>query len=455
MLASQGVEIKLLELANFVGLDLIEVTLDTGVKDANLLLGGHWHELLLLEELSELLTSVEELLGSGIKIGTELSEGSNLSVLGELQLHGTGNLLHGLNLSGRSDSRHRKTDVNGWSDTLVEELSLKEDLSISDRDNVGWDIGRHITSLGLNNWKGGEGTGTMSLVHLGGSLEKSRMEIEHITWVGLSAWWSSKKKRHLSVSDGLLGEIVIDDEGMLGVVSEVLTDGASRVWGKELKWGGIRGGGSNDASVVHGTLVSEDLDDVGNGRSLLTNGNVDAVKLLGEVITSVASLLVNDGIDGNGSLSSLSITNDELSLSSTNWHKGIDGLEAGLHGLMHGFSWDNTWSFELNSLPLNRLDWTVSINWVTKWINNSGEHAISNWDIDNGTSSLDDITLLDLSIVTKNDNTNVVSLEVKGHTHNSRLELNHLTGLNLHETKDSCNTITNGDNGTELLKVVL
>jgi hypothetical protein len=49
----------------------------------------HWNVLLLLKEFSQFLTSVKELLSGGIKIGTELSEGSDLSVLGELKLHGT------------------------------------------------------------------------------------------------------------------------------------------------------------------------------------------------------------------------------------------------------------------------------------------------------------------------------------------------------------------------------
>jgi hypothetical protein len=53
------------------------------------------------------------------------------------------------------------------------------------------------------------------------------MEIEDITWVGLSSGGSSQKERHLSVCDGLLGEIVIDDEAMFAVVSEEFTDGAS------------------------------------------------------------------------------------------------------------------------------------------------------------------------------------------------------------------------------------
>ena len=60
-----------------------------------------------------------------------------------------------------------------------------------------------------------------------------------------------------------------------------------------------------------------------------------------------------------------------------------------------------------------------------------------------------------LPIVTKDDNTNIISFQVEGHTLDSGAELDHLTGLDLSETENSGNTITNGDHSTELFQVVL
>ena len=66
-------------------------------------------------------------------------------------------------------------------------------------------------------------------------------------------------------------------------------------------------------------MISKDLNNVRDGGSLLTDGDVDAVKLLGILSVGVVEggLLVDDGIDGDGSLSSLSVTNDKLSLATT------------------------------------------------------------------------------------------------------------------------------------------
>ena len=45
------------------------------------------------------------------------------------------------------------------------------------------------------------------------------------------------------------------------------------------------------------------------------------------------------------------------------------------------------------------LDGSLAVDGVTERVNDSAEHAVTNGHINDGTSSLDDITLLDLSIV--------------------------------------------------------
>ena len=66
---------------------------------------------------------------------------------------------------------------------------------------------------------------------------------------------SSQEERHLSVGDGLLGKIVVNDEAVLAVVSEVLTTGAAGVGGQELKGSSFGGGSGNDDSVLEGIVI--------------------------------------------------------------------------------------------------------------------------------------------------------------------------------------------------------
>jgi hypothetical protein len=67
-------------------------------------------------------------------------------------------------------------------------------------------------------------------------------------------------------------------------------------------------------------LILQDLNDVGDGGSLLADGDVDAVESLGLVGSGIieGTLLVDDGVNSDSSLASLSVTNDELSLASAN-----------------------------------------------------------------------------------------------------------------------------------------
>lgn len=57
-------------------------------------------------------------------------------------------------------------------------------------------------------------------------------------------------------------------------------------------------------------MLAESADDVGDGGSFLADGDVHAKELFLKVSRVKVSLLVDDGVDGNGSLSGLSVTDD-------------------------------------------------------------------------------------------------------------------------------------------------
>jgi hypothetical protein len=64
------------------------------------------------------------------------------------------------------------------------------------------------------------------VVHLGGTLEQTRVEVEDVTGVGLTSGRTTQQQRHLTVGDGLLGQIVVDHKGVLAGVPEVLGNGS-------------------------------------------------------------------------------------------------------------------------------------------------------------------------------------------------------------------------------------
>ena len=114
---------------------------------------------------------------------------------------------------------------------------------------------------------------------------------------------------------------------MLAVVTEVLGHGAGRVGGKELQGGGIRGSGRDNDGVLEGAGLAKELDELCDGGPLLANGDVHAVDSLLAIHELVASLLVEDGIHGNGGLASLPVADDELTLTAADGDERVHSLD--------------------------------------------------------------------------------------------------------------------------------
>merc|ERR1712000_153967 len=138
----------------------------------------------------------------------------------------------------------------------------------------------------------------------------------------------------LAVSHSLLGQIIIDDQGVFTTVTEVFTHGGTGVRSQELHRCRIGGTGGNHDGVIHGTVLFQLAHNGGNGRLLLTDGNVDTL--------DAGVFLVNDRVDGDSGLTDLTVTDDQLTLAATDRHHGVDCLQASLNRLINGLTSDNT-----------------------------------------------------------------------------------------------------------------
>mmetsp|Transcript_3483 Transcript_3483/g.7918 ORF Transcript_3483/g.7918 Transcript_3483/m.7918 type:complete len:415 (-) Transcript_3483:37-1281(-) len=333
------------EVRHLRDLHSVGVSLDSDEEGHHDVLHLHGLVLALLQQLVQTHAAVQLLLRGGVEVGAELGECGHLTVLGELQLHSAGHLLHGLHLRGGPHARHGETHGDGGALALVEQLGLQEDLAVSDGDHVGGDVGGHITSLGLDHGQGGERAGAQGVTHLGGALEQAGVQVEHITGVGLTPRGAAQQQRHLAVGDCLLGQIVVEDHGVLAVVAEVLTHGAASVGGQELQGGGVGGSGGHDDGVVDGLGLLERAHQLCDGGALLAHAHVDAH----ELVLLALRLLVDDGVDRDGGLACLAIANDQLTLAAADGDQGVHGLKAGGHGLVHGLSGNDAGSLHLST----------------------------------------------------------------------------------------------------------
>ena len=83
---------------------------------------------------------------------SEVEHGESLhgAVLGQGDLEGTGDLLHGLDLCGTTHTGYRDTYVNSRALVRVEQVGLQEDLAVGNRNDVGGDVSRNVVGFGLD-----------------------------------------------------------------------------------------------------------------------------------------------------------------------------------------------------------------------------------------------------------------------------------------------------------------
>lgn len=62
---------------------------------------------------------------------------------------------------------------------------------------------------------------------------------------------------YLTVGNSLLGQIVEDDEGVLSIVTEELSHGATGIGSQVLQGSGIGGGGRHNDGVLHGPYFAQ------------------------------------------------------------------------------------------------------------------------------------------------------------------------------------------------------
>lgn len=149
-----------------------------------------------------------------------------------------------------------------------------------------------------------------------------------------------------------------------------------------LQRGSLGGSGGDDDGVLHGVILLESFDKLGDSGSLLANSNVDDVELLRLVGAVVPPALVEHGVQGDGGLAGLTIADDKLTLATSDRYHGVDGLKTGLHGLVDGAARQDTGSLHLSTALLGGLDWALAIDGVSESIDDTSKQSLADWNVD-------------------------------------------------------------------------
>src|ERR1035438_5152794 len=416
---------------------MIQVALDAGEDDEDLLFDRQRLVLPLLENLHQVFAAVELIDRRLVEIRAELREGRQRAVLRQVQTHAAGDGFHGLGLRVAAHAADRDAYVDGRADIGVEQIGFEEDLAVGDRNDVGGNVRRNVAGLRLDEGQGGERTAAVFVVQLGGALQQAAMQIENVAGVGFAPGRAAEQQRDFAVRRGVLGEIVVNAQRVLFVVAEILAHGATGEGRQVLHGRGVGGRCRDHDGVFHGATVFERLHHLGHRRALLADGDIDA--------NHVAALLINDGVERDGGLAGLAIADDELALAAADRDHAVDGLDAGLHRLFHGLARHHAGGQTFHRIKLVREDGTFAVDGCAKGVDHAADQCLAYRHRHNAAGAANFVAFLNFREVAQQHGAHLVFFQVHGDAGDIVRELDQFACHNLFQAMDSGDAVAHGD----------
>ena len=386
-----------------------------------------------------------------VEVGAEGGERLELAVLREVQAQAAGDRLHRLDLRRAADAGHRDADVDGRADTGVEQVGLEEDLAVGDRDDVGRDERRDVVALGLDDRQAGHRAAAELVGQLRAALEQPGVQVEDVARVGLAARRAAQQQRDRAVGVGLLGQVVEHDEDVLALVHPVLADARAGVGREVLEAGRLGRGGRDDGRVLHRAGLLEAPDELGDGRALLADGDVDALDLLLRVAALPVLALVDDRVERDRGLAGLAVADDQLALAAADGRHGVDGLDAGLQRLVDRLALDDGGRLQLEDAAALGDDLALAVDRVAQRVDHAAEEAVADGDREDLAGAADRLALLDGAGVAEDDAADLARVEVEREAEGAALELQQLVGHGGVQALDAGDAVADLGDGAHLL----
>lgn len=150
------------------------------------------------------------------------------------------------------------------------------------------------------------------------------MNIEDIARIRLAPWRTTQQQRQLAVGSRVACQIVVDDEDIAPLFHEVFSHRGCGEGRNVLNTRRLVCRSDDDDAVGHRVVSAQVCEEFCHSRTALSDGTVDAEDTL------VA--LIQDRVEGDGSLAGLAIPQDQLALPTADRQQRVDDLEAGLQG---------------------------------------------------------------------------------------------------------------------------
>jgi hypothetical protein len=234
---------------------------------------------------------------------------------------------------------------------------------------------------------------------------------------------------------------------MPAVVSKVLAHRACRIRSDVQKRRRIGRAGSHNDAVPERVGFLENADDLRNRRLLLADRVVDADHVL------VA--LVDDRVNGDGSLPRLTVADDQLALPAADGHHRVDGFQTSLQRLADRLSIDDARRDTLDRHERLCRDRSFAVDRLAKRVHDAAEQLFAYGHRDDAAGALDDVPFLDLGEFPEEHRAHTVLFEIQRYAEDAVRKFEHLTGHRPLYAVNARDAVTDGHDAADFCDVDL
>ncbi len=331
----------------------------------------------------------------------------------------------------------------------MEQIRFEEYLTVGDGDDIGRDVSGDIARLRLDDGQCGHAAAACLVAETSCTLEKSRVQVEYIAGVCFSSGRSLKQQRKLTVSGGLLAEVVVYNEDISALVHEVFAHCSTGV-GCDVQHGCRLGCVcGDDDGIIHCAEAAQLLHHTCDGGLLLTYGNIDADDIL--------ALLIDDSIKGDRGLTGLAVADNKLTLTAADGNKCVDSLETRLHRYGNGLSVKHAGCGAFHGAELLCLDGTLAVDGLAHCVNDTADHAFADGHFDYTAGTADGVALLNVAERSEQDDADILLIQILNHALEAARELEHLACHAVGKAGHTADTVADGDDlaGLEHIDAVI
>ena len=271
------------------------------------------------------------------------------------------------------------------------------------------------------------------------------MQVEDVARISFTSRRTTQQQRDLTICPSLLGQVVINDQGVFAAVAEVFAHRGAGVRSDVLHGSRLGSRSSNNDGVVHGAILFELGDNIGDGRGLLTDSDVNADQIL--------TLLVNDRVNGDSGLTRLTVANDQLTLTAADRHHRVKGLQAGMNRLGNGLTIDDARGDLFDNVKFLGFNRPLAVNRLAERVDNAADQLAADRNRKNAAGGLHRVAFGNTFVVAENNGADGIAFEVQSEAINLTRELQHFALHHVAQAVNTSNAVGQRDHGALCAKI--